>query len=89
MTIGLEQVRTKKIGEIEKDNGDTKKLERLFIREQQLSGKRTGDKVKTLLCPMCGGKELYYEAGLITGYKYHCKDCDYIGAFVIEKEFKI
>ena len=89
MTIGLEQVRTKKTGEIEKDKGDPKKLELLFAKEQKLSEKRTGDKVKTLLCPMCGGKELYYEAGLITGYKYHCKDCDYIGAFVIEKEFKI
>lgn len=41
---------------------------------------------KRLTCPQCGGHELYYEAGLITGYKYHCKDCDYIGAFVIEED---
>jgi predicted RNA-binding Zn-ribbon protein involved in translation (DUF1610 family) len=46
-------------------------------------------KVTTFLCPSCGSKELYYEAGLISGYKYHCKDCDYIGSFVIEKDFKI
>jgi len=26
---------------------------------------------------------------LITGYKYHCKKCQYIGAFVIEKEIEI
>ena len=37
-------------------------------------------------CPQCGSAGLYYEAGLVTGYKYHCKDCDYVGAFVIEKD---
>ena len=41
---------------------------------------------KVLTCPQCGSANLYYEAGLVTGYKYHCKDCDYIGAFVIEKD---
>jgi predicted RNA-binding Zn-ribbon protein involved in translation (DUF1610 family) len=39
-----------------------------------------------LTCPQCGSADLYYEAGLITGYKYHCKNCGYIGAFVIEKD---
>ena len=39
-----------------------------------------------LTCPQCGSADLYYEAGLITGYKYHCKKCGYIGAFVIEKD---
>lgn len=39
-----------------------------------------------LTCPQCGSADLYYEAALITGYKYHCKKCDYIGAFVIEKD---
>lgn len=41
---------------------------------------------KVLTCPQCGSADLYYEAALITGYKYHCKKCNYIGAFVIEKE---
>lgn len=41
---------------------------------------------KVITCPRCGSADLYYEAGLITGYKYHCKNCDYIGAFVIEVE---
>ena len=50
---------------------------------------RDQDKVTTFLCPDCGGRELYYEGGLITGYKYHCKDCDYIGTLVIEKDFKV
>ena len=43
---------------------------------------------KVLTCPQCGSGRLYYEAGLMTGYKYHCKSCDYIGTFVIEKEIK-
>ncbi len=37
-------------------------------------------------CPECLGTELYYETGFLTGYKYHCKNCDYVGSFVIEKQ---
>lgn len=39
-------------------------------------------------CPECMGTELYYETGFLTGYKYHCKNCDYVGSFVIEKEVR-
>jgi len=45
--------------------------------------------LKTVLtCPQCGSADLYYENALITGYKYHCKKCGYIGAFVIEKDME-
>jgi len=44
---------------------------------------------KTVLkCPMCGSTDLYFESGGIAGYVYHCKNCDYIGAFVIEEEIE-
>ncbi len=43
---------------------------------------------KVLTCPECGSADLYYENALITGYKYHCKKCGYIGAFVIEKQIE-
>ncbi len=43
-------------------------------------------KRKVLTCPQCGSADLYYETALITGYKYHCKKCGYIGAFVVEKD---
>lgn len=43
-------------------------------------------KVKALVCPQCGSTDVFYEAGLVTGYKYHCKNCHYVGAFIIEKE---
>ncbi|HIH00765.1 TPA: hypothetical protein HA259_01550 [Thermoplasmata archaeon] len=46
------------------------------------------DKVSVLTCPQCGSADLYYEAALITGYKYHCKKCGYIGPFVIEKDLE-
>ena len=46
--------------------------------------KRSSDVV--LKCPQCGGANIYYENALITGHKYHCKDCDYIGALVLEEE---
>ena len=41
---------------------------------------------RVLRCPQCGGTNIYYENALITGYKYHCKDCDYIGALIIEED---
>ncbi len=45
--------------------------------------------VRILECPQCHGADLYYEAGLITGYKYHCKTCNYIGVFVIERDVEV
>jgi predicted RNA-binding Zn-ribbon protein involved in translation (DUF1610 family) len=45
-------------------------------------------KKTVLTCPECGSADLYYETALITGYKYHCKRCNYIGAFVIEKDIE-
>ncbi|MGA1793075.1 MAG: hypothetical protein ACMUHM_03920 [Thermoplasmatota archaeon] len=50
--------------------------------------KRPGGSGKMIVhqCPECMGTELYYEGGFMTGYKYHCKNCDYVGSFVIEKQ---
>lgn len=45
-----------------------------------------GEKITTFVCPSCGGRSLYYESGYLTGQVYHCKDCDYIGSFVIERD---
>lgn len=45
--------------------------------------------MRILECPKCGSPDLYYEAGLVTGYKYHCKRCGYIGAFVIERDIDV
>ena len=43
------------------------------------------DKEKLIeVCPVCGNPDVYYEAGGYTGAVYHCKECGYIGAFVIE-----
>lgn len=36
------------------------------------------------MCPVCGNPDIYYEAGGFTGAVYRCKECGYIGAFVIE-----
>ncbi len=46
-------------------------------------------RMRILECPQCHGTDLYYEAGLITGYKYHCKGCNYVGAFVIERDVDV
>lgn len=55
----------------------------MFSRRRKDNGPR-----RVLTCPQCGSADLYYEAALITGYKYHCKKCGYIGAFVVEKDLE-
>jgi transposase-like protein len=40
----------------------------------------------TLICPVCGSSDLYYETGGYTGSAYHCKKCDYVGTLVIEAD---
>lgn len=39
-----------------------------------------------LTCPQCGSSDLYYENAMITGIIYHCKNCDYIGPVVLERD---
>lgn len=41
-----------------------------------------------LRCPNCRSTHLVFEAALITGQRYHCLDCDYLGSFVLEEEIK-
>ena len=42
---------------------------------------------KTLeVCPVCGNSDLYYEAGGYIGKIYHCKNCDYVGALIVEAD---
>jgi hypothetical protein len=38
------------------------------------------------ICPVCGSSDLYYEAGGYTGKIYHCKNCDYMGALIVEAD---
>ena len=37
-----------------------------------------------LLCPQCGNSGLYLETGGVMGNIYRCKNCTYMGNFVIE-----
>jgi len=57
----------------------------LFGRKSAKARKKV---MRVLTCPQCGSADLYYENALITGYKYHCKKCGYIGAFVVEKQIE-
>jgi transcription elongation factor Elf1 len=66
-----------------RQDGERGRTISMFSRRRKEKGPR-----KVLTCPQCGSADLYYEAALITGYKYHCKRCGYIGAFVVEKELE-
>lgn len=39
-----------------------------------------------LICPQCGKATLYLETGGVMGDIYRCKNCTYIGNFVIESD---
>lgn len=45
--------------------------------------------VIALVCPDCGGTNISYQAGMITGQKYHCADCHYRGAFILERRVTV
>ncbi len=38
------------------------------------------------VCPVCGSSDLYLEAGGYTGKLYRCKNCDYLGALIVEAD---
>jgi transposase-like protein len=42
-----------------------------------------------LVCPVCGCDEIDYEAGMITGQKYKCKRCRYVGSFALERRVTV
>ncbi len=39
---------------------------------------------KIKICPKCGSTHIHYVAGMVTGEKYICEDCGYIGSFILE-----
>lgn len=54
--------------------------------KHKVERKKPREVVTTLVCPDCRGTNLVYEGGMITGLKYHCPDCHYRGAFVLERK---
>ncbi len=38
---------------------------------------------RVLVCPICGSTEIELDSGGYTG-KYYCKNCGYVGSFIIE-----
>ena len=39
-----------------------------------------------LICPQCNSTDITYYMGLKTGVQYQCKQCNYVGAFIIEMD---
>jgi len=55
------------------------------VKDIKAKGKKARRET-VLRCPHCGSTDVTYELGLITGYKYHCKKCQYVGALVIQDD---
>ena len=41
------------------------------------------------VCPQCESIKINYVAGMITGQKYKCDNCNYIGSLIFEKDIEI
>jgi len=55
------------------------------MKIKDMKGAEKKKKERTVLrCPQCGSDNITYELGLITGYKYFCKNCLYVGPLVIQ-----
>ncbi|MCD6144930.1 MAG: hypothetical protein J7J03_00800 [Methanosarcinales archaeon] len=58
---------------------DFEELDAAVLAESEKSRAHT-----VLICPQCGSRNVTYWLGLKAGCQYQCKDCGYVGAFVIE-----
>jgi transposase-like protein len=38
------------------------------------------------VCPHCGSARIVADVGLITGQRYHCLACDYVGSLILETD---
>ncbi|HIH87528.1 MAG TPA: hypothetical protein HA304_06450 [Methanosarcinales archaeon] len=65
---------------VPEDAEDFNELERIIKEE---AGKRTDS---VLICPQCNSTDVTYYMGLKTGVQYQCKECGYVGAFIIERD---
>ena len=52
---------------------------------KKVEKRKKEDVVTALVCPDCGKTNIVFEGGYITGRKYHCTDCHYRGAFILER----
>jgi uncharacterized Zn finger protein len=41
---------------------------------------------KIKICPVCGSTRIHYVAGMVTGEKYKCENCGYVGSLILEIE---
>ncbi len=65
---------------VQEDAGDFNELDRKIEEEAR---KRTDS---VLVCPQCNSTNVTYYMGLKTGVQYQCKECGYVGAFIIERD---
>jgi len=61
----------------------------LKLKEELKGGLVRRDRIVARTCPHCEGNDLYIEGGMYGGAIYHCKDCDYVGPFIIEREITV
>ncbi len=59
---------------------DLEKLDEMIREEEKKSPAKN-----VLVCPVCNSTDVVYHIGGELGYQYRCKNCGYVGAFILEK----
>lgn len=59
---------------------DLEKLDEMIREEEKKSPAK-----KVLVCPVCNSTDVVYYIGGELGDQYRCKNCGYVGAFILEK----
>ena len=55
-----------------------------LVEEESMKLQMVHEEKFKKVCPICGGSDLFYEAGGYAGMIYHCKNCDYVGPLIVE-----
>lgn len=66
--------------DIDRNDEDIDRIEEMIKEEEKKSPAK-----QVLMCPVCHSTDVIYYVGTEAGYQYRCKDCGYIGAFILEK----
>ena len=61
----------------------------MWFRKGKKKAEKPKGKQSVKRCPQCGSSDIIYENALVTGYKYRCKKCDYIGALILEEDYDV
>ncbi len=71
---------------VPEDTEDTEEAEDFNELDRKIEEEARKRTDSVLICPQCNSTNVTYYMGLKTGVQYQCKECNYVGAFIIERD---